>query len=187
MALASAPTSAGESPLAATGIQYWGSALPLEVIRFAGANRLLIEFVYDGTRRSVEPYSLRQSSAGNLLLYGWERESTHIKAFNIAKMREVQSTNIAFQLRYRVEFTSAGPLSVPPTAALMPRASHSEYRPQPRRRRQPTAFGPTYVFVCPYCQKQFRHSKNDSTLRKHKTPDRLWDCPGRSGYLMSVE
>ncbi len=113
MALASAPIPAGESLVAATGIQYWGSALPLEVIRFAGANRLLIGFVYDGIRRLLEPYSLRRSSAGNLLLYGWEQGSTHIKAFNIAKMREVQSTDIAFQPRYRVEFASAGPLSAP--------------------------------------------------------------------------
>jgi hypothetical protein len=141
MALASAPTPSGESLVAATGIQYWGSALPLEVIRFAGANRLLIEFVYDGTRRSVEPYSLRQSSAGNLLLYGWEQGSTHIKAFTIARMREVQSTNIAFQPRYRVEFTSAGPLSAPRTATLMPQVTRSGYRLQQRRRRQPIVFG----------------------------------------------
>jgi hypothetical protein len=187
MALASAPTPSGESLVAATGIQYWGSALPLEVIRFAGANRLLIEFVYDGRRRLVEPYSLHRSSAGNLLLYGWEQGSTHIKAFTIAKMREVRSTNNAFQPRYRVEFTSSGPLSTRPAAAPMPRVSHSGHRPRQRRRRQPTAFAPTYVFVCPYCQKQFRHSKNDSTLRKHKTLDRLWDCPGRRGYLISIE
>ena len=166
MVLASAPTPAGESLVAATGIQYWGSALPLVVIRFAGANRLLIEFVYDGTRRLMEPYSFRQSSAGNLLLYVLEQGSTHIKAFNIDKIREMQSTNITFKPRYRVEFTSTGPLSAPPTAAPMPRVSHPELRPQQRRRRQPTSFGPTYVFACPYCQKQFRHLKNDSTLRK---------------------
>jgi hypothetical protein len=187
MALASAPIPAGESLVADTGIQYWGSALPLEIIRFAGANRLLIEFVYNGTRRLVEPYSLRQSRVSNLLLYGWEQGSTHIKAFNIAEMRKVQSTNIAFQPRYRVEFASAGPLSAPPAAAPMPQVSHLWHRPQQRRRRQPTAFGPTYVFVCPYCQKLFRHSKNNSRLRKHKTLDGLWDCPGRRGYLMSVE
>jgi hypothetical protein len=187
MALVSAPTLAGESPVAATGIQYWGNALPLEVIRFAGGNRLLIELVYDGSRRLVEPYSLRQSSAGNLLLYGWEQGATHVKAFTIAKMREVRSTNIAFQPRYRVEFTSAEPLSAPPTAASMPGVSHSEHRPQQRRRRQPTALGPTYMFVCPYCQKQFRHSKNNSTLRRHKTPDGLWDCSGRRGHLMNIE
>jgi predicted nucleotidyltransferase component of viral defense system len=187
MALASAPTPAGESLVAATGIQYWGNSLPLEVIRFAGANRLLIEFVYNGARRLVEPYSLRQSSVSNLLLHGWEQGSMHIKAFNISKMREVRSTNIAFQPRYRVEFTSAGPLSAPPTAAPMPQVSHSGQRPRQRRRRQPTAFGPTYVFLCPYCQKQFRHSKNDSRLRKHKTLDGLWDCSGRKGYLMSIE
>jgi predicted nucleotidyltransferase component of viral defense system len=186
MALASAPTPGGESLVAATGIQYWGSALPLEVIRFAGANRLLIEFVYDGTRRLVEPYSLRQSSAGNLLLYGWEQGSTHIKAFTISKMRAVRSTNIAFQPRYRVEFASAEPLSVPHAPAPMPQVSHLGHRPQQRRRRQPTTLGPTYIFVCPSCQKQFRHSKNNSTLRKHKTPDGLWDCSGRRGYLISL-
>jgi|SRR5882724_921667 len=186
MALASVPTPAATSLVATAGIQYWGSSLPLEVIRFAGANRLMIEFAYDGTRRLVEPYSLRRSSAGNLLLYGWERGSTHIKAFNIAKMSAVRSTNIAFQPRYRVEFTSSGPLSMPLAAAPMPQVSYLEHRPQQRRRRHPTTSGLIYVFVCPYCQIQFRHSKNDSTLRKHKAPDGPWDCPGRRGDLVSI-
>ncbi|MBK6407398.1 MAG: hypothetical protein IPF66_21685, partial [Holophagales bacterium] len=57
-----------------------GLGVPLEVVRFAGVNRLLVEFTYHGKSRSAEPYSLRRTQAGNLVLYAWEVGATHIKA-----------------------------------------------------------------------------------------------------------
>lgn len=92
-----------EAPRAA---RYWGLGLPLESVRFAGANRLLIEFRYDGKQRVVEPYSFRRPRTGNLLLYGWELGSTHIKAFNVARISGFGVTNRVFAPRYRVEFGS---------------------------------------------------------------------------------
>jgi hypothetical protein len=105
-----APIPAGAAPVPAAGIRYWGGGSPLEVIRFAGANRLLIEFDYNGRHRVAEPYSLRTvETTGNLLVYAWESGATHIKAFNVANMLNVQATHASFQPRYRVELTSAGP------------------------------------------------------------------------------
>ena len=75
----------------------------LDAIRFAGTNRLLVAFDYNGTRRLVEPYSLRQRT-GNLLLYAWERGPEQIKAFNLAKIFNAESVATSFQPRYRVEF-----------------------------------------------------------------------------------
>jgi predicted nucleotidyltransferase component of viral defense system len=104
MTLAAPPISEETVSVAPAGIQYWGTGQPLEVIRFAGSNRLLVEFDYHGIHRFVEPYSLRRASTGNLLLYGWERGETHIKAFNVAKILNIRSTDISFAPRYRVEF-----------------------------------------------------------------------------------
>jgi len=101
--LPAVPLAARETPLIRPGIQYWGSGLPLEALRFAGANRLMVEFDYNGKHRLVEPYSLRLADTGNLLLYAWEQGETHIKAFNVAKMHNVRSTDISFQPRYRIE------------------------------------------------------------------------------------
>jgi len=78
--------------------------VPLDVIRFAGANRLLVAFTYNGKLRTVEPYSLRRPKTGNLLLYGWERDSSQIIAFDISKIRDVEVTGAAFSPRYRIEF-----------------------------------------------------------------------------------
>lgn len=111
--LASAPAPADTVHVAPAGIQYWGGGLPLESVRFAGANRLMIEFDYDGERRVAEPYSLRRPRTGNVLLYAWERGSTHIKAFNTAKMHNVRATNQSFVPRYLVELSSADPLDIP--------------------------------------------------------------------------
>lgn len=101
--LASVPMSRGDAPIVAPGMQYWGSSSPLEAVRFAGSNRLLVEFDYHGVHRSVEPYSVRRAQTGNVLLYGWELASGHIKAFKLAEMRNVRSTGASFAPRFRVD------------------------------------------------------------------------------------
>ena len=40
----------------------WGAGVPLETVRFAAANHLLVELDYDGRTRLIEPYSLRRSA-----------------------------------------------------------------------------------------------------------------------------
>lgn len=179
--LVAAPVAATMERLAPAGIRYWGG-VPLESVRFAAANRLLVEFSYDGVRRRVEPYSLRRAGTGNLLLCGWEQVAGHIKTFNVARMHDVRPTTIAFTPRYLIEFTSSGPLSAPATASgprtvLQPRAVSGS---------RAGGFGPTYIFECPYCQKRFRRSTNAADLRKHKTKDG-WDCPGRHGQWVDTQ
>jgi len=174
------PLGRQEAPLAPAGIQYWGTGVPLEAIRFAGANRLLVEFAYHGKHRRVEPYSLRRASTGNVLLYAWEQASGHVKAFNVAEIAGVQTTDTPFTPRYQIEFTTHGPVSAP-AIAVSPRI-----RSQRRRVSSSRRHGTTYVFECTYCRKRFRHAKNDSALRKHKAKDSKWDCPGRRGYLVDT-
>jgi predicted nucleotidyltransferase component of viral defense system len=54
------PIPAGAVVFRPAGIRYWGGGSPLEAIRFAGANRLLIEFDYPTNGRDDrEPPSLR--------------------------------------------------------------------------------------------------------------------------------
>jgi len=104
------PILAGQEIVTAAGIQYWGSGSHIEASRFAGTNRLKIEFTYKGIRRTAEPYSLRRATGtGNLLLYAWEDGETHIKAFDADRMSDVRATGIPFTPRYRVEFAAANP------------------------------------------------------------------------------
>lgn len=159
----------------------WGVGVPLETIRFAGANRLLVRFVYNGKTRTVEPYSLRRSRPGNLLLYAWELESDQIKAFDVAKIAEIARTKEAFAPRYQIEVMSMSTIDAPllePPRRLTSRVNRST-----RRR----ATGPTYVIVCPVCQKEFRRRGRDTALRRHKAKGATWYCSGRRGYLARVE
>jgi predicted nucleotidyltransferase component of viral defense system len=97
------PAQAAHRPIAAPGIRYWGANSPVESIRFAASNRLLVEFDYHGVHRHVEPYSIRQPRTGNVLLYGWELAAGHIKAFKIDEMFNVRATGAGFTPKYRVE------------------------------------------------------------------------------------
>ena len=170
---------ATETVVAPAPSMVWRTPVPLETVRFAGANRLLIEFDYTNRRRTLEPYSLRRSSRGNLLLYGWELQSNQIKCFDVAKMAGLRTTSRNFTPRYAVEFTASGALDtqVPVTRPSVYRA----YR-RPTRR----AAGPVYVFRCPVCHKEFRHTRNDSSLRRHRMTTGGSYCPSRRGYLDRV-
>jgi hypothetical protein len=103
--LGSAFVGSGAAPplVAAGAIRYWGTGAPIEALRFAGANRLMVVFDYHGQARLVEPYSLRQPATGNLLVCAWEVQSRQVKAFKVAEMRGVRVVDRSFQPRYRVE------------------------------------------------------------------------------------
>jgi predicted nucleotidyltransferase component of viral defense system len=176
---------AGQVLVAPAGVQVWRTGVPLETVRFAGSNRLHISFLYHGRQRIAEPYSLRRASAGNLLLYAFERGGTHIKAFNVADVQNLRVTDVPFAPRYPIEFTSAGPITTP-SANVRPRTSSVPRRSRSTRtsRSRLPKHGPVYVFQCPYCQKEFRHQKNDPALRRHKMASGYGDCPGRRGYLV---
>lgn len=188
VAMAAVPLGRNEEVFAPAGLRYWGAGLPLETIRFAGANRLILEFGYKGRRRLVEPYSLRRATTGNLLLYAWEQASAHMKAFNVANMHDVRTTRTPFTPRYRVEFVAAGPLSIPasPSGSTQRPRAVRRARP-PARARKSVRGGPAHVFRCPYCQKLFRRSSNNPRLRAHKGQFGDVDCPGRTGYLVRIE
>lgn len=187
-ALARFAAPADETVIAPAGVALWQTGVPLEIVRFAGANHLLIEFTYHGRSRRAEPYSLRRARTGNLLLYAWEQSSPTIKAFKVTEMHSLQATDISFLPRYRIEFTSTGPLPISPAAVRPASTAHPAARPRGRPHRPLASYaGPVYVFQCSTCLKEFRHRKNDSRLRRHKAPHGYGHCPGRRGYLVRME
>lgn len=169
------PLRQGEVVQAPAGSKFWGNpTVSLEAIRFAGANRLLVEFDYtdrDGkfSRRLVEPYSLRRPSDGSLLLYTFDRNKEAIRGFKVDRIRNVSVTQQVFVPRQVIELTSSGPLNAP----SMPRVRYySGER--------------VYVYACLVCGREFSHSKPTSRLRKHQTARGL-ACLGRRGYLVREE
>jgi predicted nucleotidyltransferase component of viral defense system len=83
-----------------------------ELLRFAGSNRLLISFGYNGKRRLAEPYSLRWAqSTGNLNLYAWEIATSQIKCFTTSKMSDLEVVQQTFVPRYQIELGNPGAIS----------------------------------------------------------------------------
>lgn len=176
--------------IASAGLQYWGGGVALEAVRFAGSNRLLVEFMYHGKMRRAEPYSLRRARTGNILLYAWESDSPTIKAFKVDEITMLRATTTPFVPRYRVEFTAGGPIAVAEMPARV--SSGPRYVPTPRSSSRgygtyPRQAGPTYVYECTSCGRKFNHTKRDPTLRQHMDRSGYGKCPGRRGYLVDIK
>jgi len=84
----------------------WGTGLPLESVRFAAANRLCIRLGYQGTKREIEPYSLRRTKDGNLLLYGVKRSSSELRSYRVDRISSIEVTNTVFAPRFRIGFSA---------------------------------------------------------------------------------
>lgn len=179
-------------------VQAWGAqASSLEVIRFAAANHLCVQLDYtkengERTAPAIEPYSVRRSSAGDLLLFGVKADTGEPRSYRLDRIRSATVTRQAFQPRYVVELTASGPLSAPTlrresTKASFPAFGRSSFGAssivaKPRRTTTAGSFGKTYTFQCPLCHKTFKRTTYDAKLNPHKN-NQGWPCPGRVGYL----
>ena len=172
----------------------------LEIVRFAAANRLCVQLTYrkehgEITTPIIEPYSLRQSNAGNISLHGFDVSKDGNRSYRVDRIQAAQVTNQSFAPRYEVELTANGPVSVLPTASRT-RGFASGRNPTMRsapiraraakRSRAVASYGPKYVYQCPTCQKKFTRKKRDSKLNKHKN-DWGGQCTGRSGFLIEMK
>lgn len=161
----------------------------LEIIRFAGANRLCVELAYQGSTRRIEPYSLRRTRAGDIVLHAFNLDKQQHRSYRVDRIQGARTTNQTFVPRYAIELTPTGPVSAPPTrSGSRGGGQNINIFGSSRRRPRRTTFstGPTYVYECPYCQKKFRRKKADSRLNPHKTPDG-YPCPSRTGYLVDTQ
>lgn len=169
-----------------------GIGAPLEIIRFGAANRLCVELDYrdeQGTlgTRVIEPYSLRRTKTGDLLLYAVRSEDGQDRSYRVDRIQGARVTKQTFSPRYEVELSLAGPVQAPEIS----RPARAQFSPPFRAQRRSTSrtrvFGQArYVFRCPICQKKFERSEYDSTLRPHKGKNG-YPCPGRTGYYETTK
>jgi predicted nucleotidyltransferase component of viral defense system len=162
----------------------------LEMIRFAAANRLCVDLVYrkengEVVRPRIEPYSLRSTRAGEIVLHVIRADDQQHRSYRIDRIQDVQVTHESFVPRYAVELSPEATLSIPPTASraqtyTTPRISTL------RTRYRPFGGGVTYVYQCPACSKKFERKTQDNKLRPHKARSG-WQCSGRSGFLVNTK
>ena len=170
----------------------------LEIIRFAAANRLCVSIDYvkeNGQRSSpvIEPYSLRRTREDNVILHAWDVNKHSHRAYRVDRIREAQATSQTFVLRYEVELTPSGLVSIPPTKrrsdSVRSASGASLYRARPMRvprcgSRVQSSFGtkPTYTYQCAMCGNKSKRK----TLNKHKAPG-AFPCGGYTGIPVDTK
>lgn len=160
----------------------------IETIRFAAANRLLVNLDYrdkQGNRstRAIEAYSLRRSRAGDVLLMAVRAEDGQPRSYLVNSIVGASQTQTSFAPRYPIELTPSGPQSIPATSRS---AGIATRRTSTGRRSRARSAGPTYVFRCTVCRKLFERKTHDSTLRPHKNPAG-YQCYGTYGAYVRTK
>lgn len=162
----------------------------LDVIRFAASNRLCVDLSYLGSVRRIEPYSLRRTLEGNVVLHAHSRNKDAHRSYRLDRIEDAHVTAETFTPRFSIELTPRGSFPVPRTSHrtnplsaprfdLAQPASQRPVRPpqrRPRQRRHPS--GPTYIYKCARCGRQFPRKTRYSTLKPHKNRHGR-PCPGR--------
>ena len=96
-----------------------GLPIPLETVRYAGVNRLCVELMYKKQggyppkQYIIEPYSLRRTRDGHLVLYGIRSDIQQDRSFRVDWIEGISVTNKTFQPRYQIEFSQAVPIHAP--------------------------------------------------------------------------
>jgi hypothetical protein len=87
-------------------VHSWGAVAPLELVRYAGANHLCVEITYDGTTRLIEPYDLKRTQDGNLLLIAIKHKTSEWRSYRVDQIEKIEVTNVTFTPRYLISLTS---------------------------------------------------------------------------------
>jgi len=190
--LTAAPTGKGEEltwhPPAV--VWNWGTPLPLESLRFAAINHLCVELGYDGSTRIIEPYSLRRTAEGNLVLHAIRVDNREHRAYRIDRIQSIKVTTRPFKPVYQIEFSSSGSIYAPPASRI--NSVFTTHKPASSFSKRHGSYsmkisnGPKYVFRCSLCGKQFTKSTYDATLKSHKNKQG-WDCLGNIGIYVKTK
>ena len=166
----------------------------LEIIRFAASNRLCVELEYQGSTRLIEPYSLRRSQEGNVILHAHNVDKDEHRSYRVDRIQGARVTGKTFTPRFEIELTPTGPVVIAQTATREPAGSVLSPRSHVRlghSRRPPTSrsfnslSGPTYVYECSVCGKRFNRRKQTSALKPHKDKDG-YPCFGRYAHWIDT-
>ncbi len=155
------------------------SSRALESIRFAATNHLVVELEYVDesgvrARRLIEPYSLRRTRAGEVLLHAERADGSGHRSYRVDRIIDARASDQSFVPKDVIELAPGGFGEV----RIATGALRSTSRRTVRSTGKPT--GPRYVYECTRCQRRFVKRKRDSTLRPHQNKAG-GKCLGRVG------
>jgi len=171
-------------------VRTWHQAVPLEAIRFAAANRLCVDLQYQGSSRLIEPYSLRRTKEGNILLHAVKHNTGESRSYRIDRIQGAEITKISFIPKYTIELTPTGPISVPPSTRRS-KNFRRLYKPNYKSARNKLdrwsiRGKPIYIIKCTTCGKKFKRKRYETQLNSHKNNEG-YPCPNRIGYLVDIK
>ena len=146
----------------------------LEVIRFAAVNRLCVDLLYKNETRRIEPYSLRRTQDGNIVLHAYDTEKQGHRSYHVDRIQDARSTGQTFVPRYAVELSPAGLVIVQPTVTRVTGLSSPRRAPRIAKLRNELR----HVYECPYCHRRFYRKRRNSTLKLHNDKNG-YRCSGR--------
>ena len=172
-------------------VQTWHSSTPMETIRYAAANRLCVNLRYRESTRLIEPYSLRRTEEGNILLYAVKHSTGEPRSYRIDRIQGAEITKTAFSPKYQIELTASGSPQIPSaserSASLYGKtASLGNPIKRVSRKLPGNDSGPRYVYECSSCGKKFTRKTNTTKLNPHKDKQG-YPCPSRTGFYISTE
>lgn len=161
----------------------------LERIRFAAFNRLCVVLDYQNSTRTIEPYSLRRTQDGNILLHAYSLDAGEHRSYRVDRIKGAHVTDRTFVPRYAIELNPVGPASIPPSprrSTGVPRKSLGSGSTSGPRGSASQSTGAKYVVECPCCGRHFTRATRSTTIKPHK--DRAGNpCSGRSGTWIDTK
>ena len=91
----------------AASINFARAGFDMNLLRYCGFNRLMVDLYYEAARgeegwRRVEPYSLRRTQDGDLLLYVVNQEG-ELRSYRLDRIRSIRASNIPYVPKFKVE------------------------------------------------------------------------------------
>ena len=132
-----------------------------------------------GSVRRIEPYSLRRTRDGNIVLHATRAADGKHRSYRIDRIQGVRATRQSFIPRFAVELTPQGPPVIPPAASRAESSGLPRRRSGAAPRRTRTLAWPgglRYIYECTYCGKRFTRKKTTSRLNPHKDKSG-YPCP----------
>lgn len=162
----------------------------IETIRFAAANRMCVELDYrneQGQRgtRLIEPYSLRRTQAGDILLMAVRADTAEPRSYRMDRIVGARATERTYIPRYPIELTPTGPLSIP-DKEVTARTLTPAWGGFATGQRHTAKTGPSYIYRCSVCGREFERKTHDATLRQHKNRSGM-NCYGRTGIYVRTK
>lgn len=166
-------------------VYVWGQGIPVETIRFAAANHLCLELGYQNSVRLIEPYALRRTQEGRILLVAVKCTSRETRTYRMDRIQSINVSTTPFKPVYRVEIGGGNPLDIPQLSHAGTQAPFIARMPISRGSLSRTRYGPTYIIRCSSCGKEFKRSSMNTTLKPHKGRGG-WLCHNLVGYFVRM-